>query len=237
MVRTRADELEESSTARLDRMERMIQDMAETLRQQWQWQEQWQHLQPSPPVQPIPDFHNDARKIVLTKEFKKMKSPSFCGGVDPLKAEAWVLSIKKLFEVFPCVETQKVQLATITLEDEARRWWMLICDDNKGIDWCVCDRKVSEFEELKQGNLTVAKYEAKFTELARFAPHMVDTDYKKARKSENGFRNDILERVNVLNLPTYVDVLDRALMSEIKMANHSKPPADWKAKRQHSFRE
>ncbi|XP_028108057.1 uncharacterized protein LOC114306935 [Camellia sinensis] len=151
-----------------------------------------------------------------------MKPPLFHKGVHPLKAKAWVLGIEKLFEVFPCLETQKVQLATFTLEDEARRWWMLVRDDNKGIDWaqflalfyekyflqCVHDRKVSEFEGLKQDNMIVAEYETKFTELARFAPHMVDTDYKKARKFENGLRNDILERVDVLKLPTYVDVLD-----------------------------
>ena len=104
-------------------------------------------------VQPVQDLQNDDRTIVLTKEFKKIKPPQFHGGVDSLTAEAWVLSIEKLFEVFPCLETQKVQLATFTLEDEARRWWMLIQDDNKGIDWaqflalfydkyfpqCVCD--------------------------------------------------------------------------------------------------
>ncbi|XP_028127500.1 uncharacterized protein LOC114323991 [Camellia sinensis] len=162
-----------------------------------------------------------------------MKPPLFHGGVDPLKVEAWVLGIKKLFEVFPCLEAQKVQLATFTLEDEARRWWMLIRDDNKGIDWtwfleiffdkyfpqCTRDRKVSEFEWLKQGSITVVEYEAKFTELARFALHMVNTDYNKARKFESGLRNDIQERVNVLKLPTYVDLLDRALMSKTNMAN------------------
>ncbi|XP_028116481.1 uncharacterized protein LOC114314225 [Camellia sinensis] len=178
-----------------------------------------------------------------------MKPPLFHGGVDPLKAEAWVLGIEKLLEVFPCLETQKVQLATFTSEDDARRWWKLIRDDNKGLDWtqflalfydkyfsqCVSDRKVSEFEGLKQGNMTVAEYEAKFTELARFASYMVDTEYKKTRKFESGLCNDIFERVNVLKLPTYVEVLDQALMSETNIANQSKLPADWKAKRQGFF--
>ncbi|XP_028100720.1 uncharacterized protein LOC114300067 [Camellia sinensis] len=206
--------------------------MTEILRQQQQWQQQWQRPQPAPPVQPVLDVQNDDRTIALTKEFKKMKPPLFHGGMDPLKAEAW-----------------KVQLATFILEDEARRWWMLLRDNNKGIDWtqllalfyekyflqCVCDRKVSEFEGLRQSNMTVAEYESLFTELARFAPHMVDTDYKKARKFESGLRNDIRERVNVLKLPTYVDVLDRALMSETNMASRGKPPANWKVKRQGFF--
>ena len=83
---------------------------------------------------------------------------------------------------------------------------------------CVRDRKVAEFMELKQGSLTVAEYEAKFTELARFAPHVIDTDYKKARHFEGGLRDDILERVNVLKLETYIGVLDRAIISETNIA-------------------
>ena len=103
-----------------------------------------------------------------------MKPPQFHGGLDPLKAEAWVLGIEKLFEVFPCSDTQKVLLATFMLEDEARRWWMLMWENHRDVDWakfleiyydkyfpqCVRDRKVAEFMELKQDSMTVAEYEA-----------------------------------------------------------------------------
>ena len=104
MVRTRGDEIEESSTAKMDRMERLIQEMTETLRQQQQWQQQRQqpHPPPPPPVPPVQDNQNDDRIIALTNEFKKMKPPQFHGGLDLLKAEAWVLGIEKLFEVYPC---------------------------------------------------------------------------------------------------------------------------------------
>lgn len=114
MVRTRVEDSDEATSARLDRMERMIMDMAETLRQQ-------QQQPPPPPVPPpaVQDVHVEDRTITLTKEFKKMKPPSFKGGIEPMKAEAWVLGIEKLFEVFPCTEAQKVQLAAFTLEDEA----------------------------------------------------------------------------------------------------------------------
>ena len=59
-----------------------------------------------------------------------MKPPQFHGGLDPLKAEAWVLGIEKLFEVFPCSETQKVVLATFMLEDDARRLRMLMRENH-----------------------------------------------------------------------------------------------------------
>ncbi|XP_028107489.1 uncharacterized protein LOC114306449 [Camellia sinensis] len=165
-------------------------------------------------------------------EFKKIKPPSFKGGIETMKAEAWVLGIEKLFEVFPCTEIQKVQLAAFTLEDEARRWWMLTRVMHQGLTWdrflvlfydkyfpqSMRDKKVTEFETLRQGNKTVTEYEAQFAELARYAPHMVDTEYKKARKFEGGLRGATLDRVNVLKLPTYVDVLERAVIAEGNIA-------------------
>ena len=75
-----------------------------------------------------------------------------------------------------------------------------------------------EFQELTQGNMSVAEYEAKFTELAQFSCHMVDSDYKKAQKFEGGLTLEVFDRVNVLKLLKYVDVLDRALMAEANLA-------------------
>ncbi|XP_028105744.1 uncharacterized protein LOC114304795 [Camellia sinensis] len=169
-----------------------------------------------------------------------MKPPMFHGGIEPLKAEAWVLGIEKLFEVSPCTEADKVQLVAFTFEDDARRWWMLVRDENKEFTWahfleifyekhfpqCVWDRKVSEFMELKYENKLVAEYEAQFTNLAPFTPHMVDTGYKKTRQSEGGLHDPILDKINVLKLPTYIDVLDRALVAEGNVANR-KQKFEW----------
>ncbi|XP_028093463.1 uncharacterized protein LOC114293570 [Camellia sinensis] len=206
MVRTRTEDPEDSTSARLDRVERMIMEMAETLRQQLQ------ESQPQPPPPPVPppvaqDFHAEDRTITLTREFKNMKPPSFKGGIEPMKTEVWVLGIENLFEVFPCTEAQKVQLAAFTLEDEARRWWMLTRTVHQGLTWdrfselfydkyfpqSMRDKRVTKFETLRQGNKTVAEYEAQFTELAQFAPHMVYTDYMKARKFEGGLRTAIVD--------------------------------------------
>ncbi|XP_028110954.1 uncharacterized protein LOC114309421 [Camellia sinensis] len=230
MVRTRTEDVEDATSARLDRMERMLMEVAETLRQQ----PQQPHQQPPPPPVPPPvvqHFHAEDRTITFTKEFKKMKPPTFKGGIEPMKAEAWVLGIEKLFEVFPCTEAQKVQLAAFTLEDEARRWWMLTRTIHPELTWdrflglfydkyfpqSMRDKKVTEFETLRQGNKTVAEYEAQFAELAWFAPHM----------------GAILDRVNMLKLPTYVDVLERAVIAEGNLAAQNRI-AEWKGKRQNN---
>ena len=82
--------------------------------------------------------------------------------------------------------------------------------------------------------MSVAEYEAKFTELARFAPHIVDTDYKQVQKFEGGLDLEVFDQVSVLKLPTYVEVLDRALMAEaiiIAKKQTITPTTEWKGKR------
>ncbi|GMP56075.1 hypothetical protein CsSME_00020687 [Camellia sinensis var. sinensis] len=72
-----------------------------------------------------------------------MKSSSFEGGLEPLKAKARVLETEKLIEVFPCSEAHKVLLATFTLQEEARRWWVLFKGAffEKYFPQCVRDQK------------------------------------------------------------------------------------------------
>lgn len=91
------------------------------------------------------------------------------------------------------------------------------------------DKKVTKFETFRQGNKIVAEYEAQFSKLACYAPHMVDADYKKARKFEGGLRNWILDKINVLKLPTYVDVLERAMVAKGNIAAQSRV-SEWRWK-------
>ncbi|XP_028081110.1 uncharacterized protein LOC114282603 [Camellia sinensis] len=83
--------------------------------------------------------------------------------------------MEKLFEVFPSTDAQKVSLAAFTLEDDARRWWMMIREGNPDLTWAkflelfydkhfllsVWDRKTTEFQMLTQGSKTVAEYDHK----------------------------------------------------------------------------
>jgi hypothetical protein len=39
--------------------------------------------------------------------------------------------------------------------------------------------KLKEFQDLKQGSMSVNEYVTKFTQLSRYVPHKVDTDEKK----------------------------------------------------------
>ena len=115
MEGTRSDDVTESSNAQIDRIERMIEALTESIRQQ-------QRRQPLPhPFSLVQIEPMNSDNIYLTQKFNKMKPPTFLDGIEPLKAETWMLETEKLFEVFPCTETQKVLLAIYTLKGEARR--------------------------------------------------------------------------------------------------------------------
>ena len=55
--------------------------------------------------------------------------------------------------------------------------------------------KVQEFLELKQGNMTVLEYVAKFIELARFEDDYMATDMAKVRKFEDGLKLSIRGKI------------------------------------------
>ncbi|MCI38848.1 hypothetical protein A2U01_0060077, partial [Trifolium medium] len=88
-----------------------------------------------------------------------------------------------------CQDEHKVTLGSYVLHDEADYWWGNV-NQRLGaggalITWAMFkreflikyfpaderNRKVVEFMELKQGNMSVTEYAAKFEELCRFAPH------------------------------------------------------------------
>ena len=55
--------------------------------------------------------------------------------------------------------------------------------------------KARDFLELKQGNMTVLEYIAKFIELARFGDDYVATDMAKVQKFDDGLKLSIQGRL------------------------------------------
>ncbi|KAH7839539.1 hypothetical protein Vadar_005460 [Vaccinium darrowii] len=229
--------------SRLDRLERLLTEVLQNQRQQ---------QTPLPPPnqsgggvshqlpeeQSAENLNNNQQNgFVLVppteelsiREFLKLKPPTFTGGMDPTRANAWLESIKKIFKVMRCSETHKVGLASYQLEGEAHRWWtmkeqseprmgwtrFLVVFREKYIPQSIQDAKCTEFQQLKQkGQMTVSEYEAEFTNLAQYAPHMVATENMKARKFEDGLKPEIRKVVRPMRLPTYAEVVDRALIIE-----------------------
>ena len=165
-------------------------------------------------------------------QFHKLHPLAFKGTVDLLEAEAWVGKMEKIFEVLGSDNAQKVLFAAFMLEGDADQWWKtartVLGAGNQQVTWekfvtvfyekyfpeSVRDQKEIEFLELEQIN-SVTEYEVKFTSLSRFAPHLIADEKKKARKFLRGLKPHIKDRISLLGLETYHEMVDRALKAEI----------------------
>ncbi|GFS46014.1 hypothetical protein Acr_00g0099590 [Actinidia rufa] len=157
--------------------------------------------------------------VAVVRQFLKLKPPTFKGGMDPVKANDWILAMEKNFRLLRCGEQQKVEIGSYLLAGEASRWWNLKGVRELGMDWArfkvifrenfmpraVQNAKCSEFEHLKQLGTTIVDYEGAFTNLAEYAPHLVATDEMRARRFEDGLRHEIKRVIRPLVLPTYAE--------------------------------
>ncbi|XP_028075804.1 uncharacterized protein LOC114278026 [Camellia sinensis] len=147
--------------------------------------------------------------------------------------------MEKIFRALPCTERQKVAFATFTFKDDAQEWWLLILEKEDIVTWVrflevfyakyfpdlLREQKAAKFIHLRQETMTVAEYESKFTQLARFATYVIPTEARKARKFEAGLDVEIKDMLEVLKLPTYAEVVDRTYIAEkgIKGLHFGKP--------------
>ena len=208
---------------RIDRIERILEGLVQVVHEV---HNNNHDNVPEQPARPMPGAEGMHRTTI--KQFQQLKPPTFYGTPDPMAAESWLLGIERVFEVLPCTEDQKVTFATFTFEGAALVWWQLKRPLELVWLWprflevfneeyfpeMVRDQKIQEFLNLKQGNSTVIEYNTKFIELSRYAPHIVSTESRKARRFEAGLRWNIKNQVIILRLPTHQEVLHRALIAE-----------------------
>lgn len=183
---------EEPQTINVNELLELLRQQTATLAQQQQLlQQQHQQLlqQQQPPNPPAITF----------KTFQAVKPPEFQGTHDPVEAQIWLKEVEKAFDLVNVGDEQKVGFATYLLKGEANYWWesaKALAEAAGEITWEEFKRIFLEkyyprymrtqmelkFFELKQENMSVAEYEKKFTELARFVGDFVDTEEKRARR-------------------------------------------------------
>ena len=117
------------------------------------------------------------------------------------------------------------------LDKEADHWWRMtkrLLEDQGPIVWrqfketfykkyfpdSVRRQKVEEFVRLEQEDMTVAQYETKFTELSYITPQLITTEEKKALKFQDGLKPYLKNKISILNLSIYSEVVNRALIAE-----------------------
>jgi hypothetical protein len=141
----------------------------EEMRQERRVQQQQAPLPPPPPLPPR-DKH---------QKFLSHKPPTFASSPDPLHADDWLKSGKKLLNIVQCSDREKVLYASGRLTGSAVDWWdsYVAAHDaantitraefrtqfkNYHIPIGLMKIKKKKFLSLKQGNMSVNEYCDKF---------------------------------------------------------------------------
>jgi hypothetical protein len=78
----------------------------------------------------------------------------------------------------------------------------------------VIKLKMKEFQDLKQGSISVNEYVTKFTQLSRYAPHEVDTGEKKHEYFLNGLNDRLAYALQGQDFENFQGMENKALMLE-----------------------
>ena len=101
------------------------------------------------------------------------------------------------------------------------------------------NKKEIEFLELKQGNMSVPEYAAKFEELSRFCPYInaAHAEVSKCLKFENGLRPEIKQFIGYQQIHQFSSLVTACRIYEDdskKRASHYKAVSEKKRKRPES---
>jgi len=193
-------------------------------------------------------------EVKMLEAFLRNHSPNFKGRYDPDGAQTWLKEIERIFRVMQCNEVQRVCFGTHMLVEEADDWWVSILptlEQGGGVvNWAVFRRefleryfpedvrgkKEIEFLELKQGNMSVTEYAAKFVELAKFYPHYTPetAEFSKCIKFENGLRAEIKRAIGYQKIKKISELVSSCRIYEEDTKAHYKAVNERKGKGQQS---
>ena len=168
------------------------------------------------------------------RDFHRMNPPEFRGGFDPIKAHEWIADMERIFLVVPCSEGNKVVFASHKLKGPAMRWWesasALMTIQEVPKEWIqfkdlfmekyfpssMRTQMEYDFQQLRQGNMSVANYAEKFENMAAYSRQaMYAPDEKwKVNQFIFGLRAEISHSVSQREFETYSELLRQCYIAE-----------------------
>jgi hypothetical protein len=183
------------------------------------------NMQAAPPQAPPPPPRD------RLGEFQRTKPPTFSQAMEPMDAGDWLKFVEKKLLVVQCSNREKVLLASHQLSGPAADWWDAYVEaheEPKSINWPefraaflahhvpkgVIKLKKKEFQDLKQGSMSVNEYITKFTQLSRYAPHEVNTDEKKQECFLNDLNDGLAYALEAQDFENFQGMVNKAFVLE-----------------------
>ncbi|XP_058092393.1 uncharacterized protein LOC131238815 [Magnolia sinica] len=156
----------------------------------------------------------------LFEQFQRYRPPMFAGTHRPEEAEYWLNQVTKLLRPLHCTRAESVELLSYLFEKEADLWWESVLRsipeghvwtwevfearfNEKYLPQTYQHERENEFLCLQQGDMTVAQYENRFTELSCYASEMIASEAIKIRRFSAGLRSGIRSKMCCASIRTY----------------------------------
>jgi hypothetical protein len=148
-----------------------------------------------------------------------------------MDADDWLKTIEKKRKVVPCTNRERVLFEAHQLVGPVVDWWDAYVEAHEKLEsnnWQeftnsfrthhvpmgVMKLKKKEFEDLKQGSMSVSEYVTCFTHLSCYAADNVYTDEKKQNWFLNGLNDGLAYALKAHDFVNFQDVVDKALVLE-----------------------
>ncbi|XP_073289675.1 uncharacterized protein [Primulina huaijiensis] len=164
------------------------------------------------------------------ERFRKMKPPEFDGSTDPMVAFEWVKAVEAIYDYLQFDDKDRVSCAIFLLTKTARIWWdaTKVSVNVSALTWQefkdlfydkyfprdVRSRKVKEFLELRQGNMSMQEYILKFEEGCQFSPYLASNDIEKGEHFPRGLRAEINGDVRKSKAASYKEIVEKSMIVE-----------------------
>ncbi|XP_073309911.1 uncharacterized protein [Primulina huaijiensis] len=172
---------------------------------------------------------------IQLKQFKSFQPPILKGTETSEDCENWLDNIEILFDSLDYPDERRIELVPNQLQEIARSWWIatkrVLAQRGTVITWEVFkaefyrrffpgsyreDKRV-EFENLKQGQLNIEEYVAKFSTLLCFAPFIAGNDEAIADQFINGLNLEIFALMKIERPHHFSNVLNKAKRVEVSL--------------------
>lgn len=143
------------------------------------------------------------------EKFLRHEPGKFYGELDDEEAEKWLNRVEKIYAALRYTDEAQITYVVFLFEGDAEQWWNTVrlrwdsedvphlWDDfvsefrEKYISEMARERREDEFVNLKQGDMTVAQYEARFIKPSRYMPELVQPVRRMINRFVRGLRMDI----------------------------------------------
>jgi hypothetical protein len=148
-----------------------------------------------------------------------------------MDADDWLKCVVKKLQLVQCNNREKVLHVSHQLSGPTADWWDAYVEAHEeleSINWSefratfcahhvpqgVIKLKKKEFQDLKQGSMSVNEYVTMFTQLSRYSTHEVNTDEKKQECFLNDMNDGLACALVARDFENFQGMVNKALVLE-----------------------